>query len=108
MTDDDFENINRFTSVLIQNLGLDVGDFSNGQIVDPTHFKGTVSSAAHHLGTARMAKTEEKGVVNSDLKVFGYDNLYICDASVFPSGGNANPSLTISALAFHAMDKIEL
>jgi choline dehydrogenase-like flavoprotein len=58
------------------------------------------------MGTARMGISAEHSVVNADLKVFGFDNLYICDASVFPSGGNANPSLTISALTFYAMEKL--
>lgn len=56
------------------------------------------TSAAHHLGTARMAKTSTHGVVSPSLQVFGVDNLYICDASVFPTAGSANPSLTITAL----------
>jgi choline dehydrogenase-like flavoprotein len=56
------------------------------------------TSAAHHLGTARMAATSTHGVVNPSLQVFGVNNLYLCDASVFPTAGSANPSLTITAL----------
>ena len=56
------------------------------------------TSAAHHLGTARMAATPSRGVVNPSLQVFGVENLYVCDASVFPTSGSANPSLTITAL----------
>ena len=36
------------------------------------------------MGTARMGTSEENAVVDSNLKVFGFDNLHICDASVFP------------------------
>lgn len=57
------------------------------------------SSAAHHVGTCRMANSENNGVVDENLKVFGLDNLYICDGSVFPTSGNVNSSFTISALA---------
>lgn len=57
------------------------------------------TSAAHHLGTARMAVDESRGVVNRDLRVFGVENVFLCDASVFPTAGNANPGLTIAALA---------
>jgi choline dehydrogenase-like flavoprotein len=39
------------------------------------------------------------GVVNSDLKFLAYDNLYVCDNSVFPTSPAANPSLTLAALA---------
>jgi len=62
------------------------------------------TSAAHHLGTARMSESSENGVVDRDLKVFNMDNLFICDGSVFPTSGNANSSLTISALACRLAD----
>lgn len=58
-----------------------------------------LSSAAHHLGTARMAATPNRGVVDANLRVFGSSNLFVCDGSVFPTAGGTNPSLTISALA---------
>jgi hypothetical protein len=57
------------------------------------------TSAAHHLGTARMSTSSDSGVVDENLKVFGMDNLFICDGSVFPTSGNANSSFTTSALA---------
>lgn len=57
------------------------------------------SSAAHHVGTARMSETEKEGVVDKNLKVFKIENLYICDGSVFPTSGNVNSGFTISALA---------
>lgn len=57
------------------------------------------TSAAHHLGTARMSTSSDSGVVDENLKVFDMDNLFICDGSVFPTSGNANSSLTTSALA---------
>ena len=66
---------------------------------DPEIWSRTVASAAHHLGTARMAHDPARGVVDSALRVFGVPNLYVCDASVFPTAGSVNPSLTITALA---------
>jgi Choline dehydrogenase and related flavoproteins len=41
-------------------------------------------------------------VVNPEFRVFGYDNLYVCDASVFPSSIGVNPQLTVMALADYA------
>ena len=58
----------------------------------------SVCSAAHHLGTARMASSPRDGVVDPNLKVFGAANVWICDGSVFPTAGSVNPSLTICAL----------
>jgi len=53
----------------------------------------------HHLGGTRMADTAGEGVVDRDCRVFGQSNLYIAGSSVFPSGGHANPTLTIVQLA---------
>lgn len=53
----------------------------------------------HHLGATRMSASPETGVVNPDLKVHGLANLYVCGGSVLPTGGHANPTLTIVALA---------
>ena len=102
----DYQDINRLLTILKENLGLPETAFCQGMIDDSEDFRSTISSAAHHLGTARISTSKEQGVVDSQLKVFGFKNLYVCDASVFPSAGNANPSLTISALAYHAMNHL--
>ena len=52
----------------------------------------------HEVGTLRMG-TEDKGVVDVNLKVNGLENLYACDLSVFPVSPAANPTLTLVALA---------
>jgi len=56
------------------------------------------SDASHHIGTTRMSNTPRSGVVDSDCRVHGIDNLFVCGSSVFPTGGYANPTLTIIAL----------
>jgi choline dehydrogenase-like flavoprotein len=56
-------------------------------------------NAHHHAGTTRMAHDPRDGVVDVNGRVFGVDNLYLAGASVFPSAGYANPTLTIVALA---------
>lgn len=53
----------------------------------------------HHIGGTRMANSETSGVVDPNLRVFGTHNLYVCSSSVFPTGGIANPTHTIIALA---------
>lgn len=55
--------------------------------------------ASHQMGMTRMAMHPTNGVVTPDCKVFGIDNLYLMSSSVFPMAGNANPTLTILALA---------
>jgi choline dehydrogenase-like flavoprotein len=53
----------------------------------------------HHMGTTRMHVTPERGVVDADGKVHGVRNLFVAGSSVFPTGGFANPTLTIVALS---------
>lgn len=54
----------------------------------------------HHMGTTRMSSDPERGVVDADCRVHGVPNLFAIGSSVFPTGGYANPTLTIVALAF--------
>ena len=61
--------------------------------------KGDDGISYHHMGGTRMAQSAEKGVVDSNCRVFGQDNLYIAGSSVFPNGGQANPTLTIVQLS---------
>jgi cholesterol oxidase len=65
-----------------------------------------VPITAHILGGARMAETPEQGVVDQECRVFGYPGLWIVDGAVIPSNLGANPSLTIAAVAEHAMSLI--
>lgn len=73
---------------------------------EETRWEERYSSAAHHVGTARMAKQAADGVVDENLRVFGIDNVYVCDGSVFTTAGNVNNSLTISALAIRLAEHV--
>jgi len=64
----------------------------------------TIQRYAHLVGGARMAERPEDGVVDRDCRVFGVDNLLICDGSVLPTQGSANPALTIMANAARVAD----
>ncbi len=61
----------------------------------------------HHMGTTRMASSPRQGVVDTDCRVHGIGNLYVAGSSVFPTGGWANPTLTILALALKLSDKLQ-
>jgi choline dehydrogenase-like flavoprotein len=56
-------------------------------------------NAHHHAGTTRMSENPADGVVDANCRVHGVDNLYLAGASVFPTAGYANPTLTILALS---------
>jgi cholesterol oxidase len=62
-----------------------------------------VPNTAHILGGATIGHSPEDGVVDSRQRVFGYENLLVCDGSAVPANVGVNPSLTITALAEHAM-----
>lgn len=66
------------------------------------------TDASHHMGTTRMSHDPKLGVVNSDSRAHGIDNLYVIGSSVFPTVGCGNPTLTIVALALRLADFLKL
>jgi cholesterol oxidase len=65
-----------------------------------------IPSTAHILGGAAIAADPEHGVVDARQQVFGYENLLVCDGAAVPANVGVNPSLTITALAEHAMSHV--
>jgi choline dehydrogenase-like flavoprotein len=53
----------------------------------------------HHLGTTRMGTDPRTSVVDANCRVHGLENLYIAGGAVFPTSSQANPTLTVVALA---------
>jgi choline dehydrogenase-like flavoprotein len=77
-----------------------VDDARSIQAMDP-------GRSYHEAGTLRMDGTDEARSVTDEFgQVRGLDNLYVADASLFPSVGVANPMLTITALAYRVADCI--
>jgi choline dehydrogenase-like flavoprotein len=60
----------------------------------------------HHIGTVRMGNSPSSGVVDGDGKVFGVTNLYVAGSAVFPTSSQANPTLTIVAMALRLADHL--
>lgn len=60
----------------------------------------------HLLGTTRMGNNPKTSVVDRNLKAHDLENLYICGASVFPTSGTVNPTLTIEALSAKLADHL--
>lgn len=65
-----------------------------------------VPTTAHILGGAVIGHGPEDGVVDAGQRVFGYENLLVCDGAAIPANVGVNPSLTIAALAEHAMSRV--
>jgi cholesterol oxidase len=66
----------------------------------------SIPTTAHILGGAVIGDSPEQGVIDADQRVFGYENLLVCDGSAIPANVGVNPSLTITALAERAMSRI--
>jgi cholesterol oxidase len=61
---------------------------------------------AHILGGCVIGKDASSGVINPEHKVFGYENLYVCDGSAISANPGVNPALTITAMTERAMSLI--
>lgn len=70
------------------------------------YFFASARDASHPAGSTRMGIDPARSVVTSSLRCHGVPNLYLVSASVFPSSGSANPSLTLLQLALRCADEI--
>ena len=66
-----------------------------------------ISGTAHQAGTCRFGADPKTSVLDLDCKAHQLDNLYVTDASFFPSIGAVNPTLTIIANALRVADHIK-
>jgi choline dehydrogenase-like flavoprotein len=73
--------------------------------VSPLQPMGALNGT-HVCGTCRFGDDPRTSVLDRDNRAHDLDNLYVLDASFFPSSGGINPSLTIAANSLRATDKI--
>jgi hypothetical protein len=71
--------------------------FHNGELA--AAIRAMSKDGVHQVGTTRIARKAEDGVVDPDLRVWGTANLYVCSSSVFPTSGQANPTFLVGTLA---------
>lgn len=63
-------------------------------------------TTAHVLGGAVMGKDASEGVIDRNNKVYGYENMMVCDGSMISANPGVNPSLSITAISELAMSKV--
>ena len=63
-------------------------------------------ASAHPQGGNAISRDGKRGVVDDNFRVHGYANLFVCDASVFPSSLQVNPQMTVMALARYAAPRV--
>ncbi|EJL35379.1 GMC oxidoreductase [Novosphingobium sp. AP12] len=76
-------------------------DISEGSV-----YGNAVRVANHILGGMRFGETEAESVLDTDCRVWGFENLYVTDGAFMPTSGGGNPTLTIQANAFRVADLI--
>jgi choline dehydrogenase-like flavoprotein len=110
-TETDYRTITKFIMLFkdrLERAGLGTFHLSEAEKTFIKHpEKQEFNSNSHNIGTTRMAKTPDAGVVDVNCKVHGVDNLYIAGSSVFPTSGHANPTLMIIALALRLADHLK-
>jgi choline dehydrogenase-like flavoprotein len=95
--------LKEFIDLSLMNLNSATATYDSEQY----DWRDRLTSAAHHLGTVRMSKDTSNGCVDLNLKLHGFSDIYVCDGSVFPTSGNANPTMTCMALAARLGEALE-
>lgn len=85
-------------------VALELQQTGSGRLqVDPATLEQDLvrfgAYGGHHIGTTRMGVDPRNSVVDADCRVHGVQDLYIASSSVFPTSSQANPTLTLIALA---------
>jgi choline dehydrogenase-like flavoprotein len=107
----------RSVAMLVETLGRELARLGLGK-VEPADWLASgrwktdplISShpigGYHHMGTTRMGLDPRTSVTDADGRVHGLANLWVAGSSLFPTGGWANPTLTIVALALRSAERI--
>lgn len=99
-SDRDIDAVKSFLDLLKQELvRLELGNLEYSEDRLEAEMLRFGAYGGHHIGTARMGNDPATSVVDRDCKVHDVDNLYIAGSAVFPTSSQANPTLTITALA---------
>jgi choline dehydrogenase-like flavoprotein len=67
---------------------------------------GLTRVGGHHIGTARMGRCPDEGVVDANCEAFDLPGLFVAGAAVLPTSGFANPMLVTLALTLRLADHI--
>lgn len=107
VSDSERRTVNRVATLLreeLSRLGLGELDLTSDPFDDGIPWGLERGDSFHMMGGTRMARTSRDGVVDTDLRVFGVQNLFVASTSIFPTGGMANPTLTLVALTLRLAD----
>jgi len=105
-TDNNLDSFNRLKSRWIDVLRQ--AGHAGGSVPFHAYFKKRIplEGVGHQNGTCRFGVDPKESVLDIHCKAHDLDNLYVVDASFFPSCGAVNPSLTIIANAIRVADHL--
>lgn len=104
---EDIESVRRTLNVFAEEFnksGIGTFEFDSQRLEEDLTRYGAYGG--HHIGTTRMGSDPQSSVVDANCKVHHVDNLYIASSAVFPTSGQANPTLTIVALSLRLADHL--
>jgi cholesterol oxidase len=90
---------NKFGRLVAQAIEGEAGNSLNEVALD-------IPLTAHILGGCAIGGNAAKGVIDARNEVYGYPGLYVADGSMIPANLGVNPSLTITAMTEHAMERM--
>lgn len=97
-------------------LRLIVNTWDHGSLTNPSQIPALLEQArdprfislasAHPQGGNAIGRNRKMGVLDENFRVHGYQNLFVCDASVFPTSLQVNPQMTVMSVARYAASRI--
>jgi len=73
---------------------------------DDAELRAACEDSFHHMGGMRMHDSPQHGVVDTNLRLHGVSNAWVCSSAVFPTSGFSNPTHTLLALTSRLADHL--
>lgn len=104
----DIDTVTRAVALLAEDIqGHGIGKFDYDPAAIEAEMTRYGAYGGHHIGTARMGTDPRSSVVNPHGRIHDVANLYIASSAIFPTSSQANPTLTIVAMALRLADHVK-
>lgn len=100
------KTIRRFLSIVRASLAPVAAFSSDPALDDDACLDARAEDSFHHMGGMRMHDSPQHGIVDTNLKLHGTSNAYVCSTAVYPTSGFSNPTHTLLALAIRLADHL--
>lgn len=108
VNEDDWRGVSRFRQLLAKRIRrCELGELHDDKRLTEEGWPRSMGGGKHHMGTTRMHIDPKQGVVDASSRIHSVNNMYVAGSSVFPTGGWANPTYTIIALAIRLADHLK-